>query len=156
MDSVHTADRRTGTPWHLWAVGILALLFTAFGCYDYYMTQIGDREYIAAAMEPVGVDADTALRYFENFPIWMHAVWAIGVWGGLAGAVLVLLRSRFAYPVFAVSLVAFVISNAYGVFNPIPGMESGAAMYGMVAVVFVVLLALVFYTRAMARRGVLR
>ena len=30
-------------PVHLWIVGILATLWNAFGCYDYIMTQTGNR-----------------------------------------------------------------------------------------------------------------
>jgi hypothetical protein len=32
----------TKTPWHLWVVGILSLLWNAFGGYDYTMTQLRD------------------------------------------------------------------------------------------------------------------
>jgi hypothetical protein len=37
---VGTAERRV--PIHLWIVGILALLWNAYGCYDYVMTTTGD------------------------------------------------------------------------------------------------------------------
>ena len=150
MDTV-----RTAAPWHLWVVGVLALLFTAFGGYDYTMSQLGDREYIAAAMGPMGVDPDAALAHMEAFPLWMDFVWAIGVWGGVAGALLLLFRSRYAYPVLLTAFVAFIVSNIYGIANPIPGMDPSAVLVP-VAVIFVVMLGLVFYARAMRRRGVLR
>ena len=148
-------NTRVDTPWHLWVVGIAALLFTAFGGYDYTMTQLGDRDYIEAMMGPMGVETDTALAYFEAFPIWMEVVWAIGVWGAAAGAVLLLLRRRLAYPVLIVSFAAFVISNLHGFANPIPGMDPTATLLP-VAVIFVVMLGLILYTREMRRRGVLR
>ena len=146
---------RSATPWHLWVVGLLALMFTAFGGYDYTMSQLGDRDYIAAAMGPMGVDPDVALAHMEAFPLWMDFVWAIGVWGGVAGALLLLFRSRFAYPVLLMALVAFIVSNAYGIANPIPGMDP-SAVFMPVAVIFVVMVGLVLYARAMRRRGVLR
>ena len=144
------------TPWHLWAVAVVAVLFTSFGCYDYFMTQSADRAYIEAAMAPAGVDADAALAYFADFPVWLDAIWAIGVWGGFAGALLLLLRNRFAFPVFVASITAFVVSNAYGMANPIPGMDDPSMVYTMTAVVFAVMLFLTLYARAMAARGVLR
>lgn len=147
---------RPATPWHLWLIGILALLFTLFGGYDYYMSQIGDRAYIEAAVGGMGIDVDAAVDYFANFPLWMDLVWAIGVWGGVAGAVLLLLRSRFAFPVWLVSLIALVVSNAYGFINPIPGITDPRPTYMAIAVVFVIMLALTLYARAMAKRGVLR
>lgn len=43
-----------------------------------------------------------------GYPAWMTLAFAIGVFGGLAGSVLLLLRSRVAQPVLAISLVAYV------------------------------------------------
>ena len=143
-------------PWHLWVVGLLALLFTLFGAYDYTMSQMGDREYIAAAMEPMGVNADDAVAYFSSFPLWADFVWAMGVWGGVAGAVLLALRSRFAVPAFIVSLVGLLLSNAYSLSNPIAGMADSAVPYVAVVVIAAVMVALTIYAHRMRRRGVLR
>lgn len=143
------------TPWHLWVVGILALLFTAFGGYDYVMSQLGDRAYMEQAVGSMGIDVDVALEYFSNFPFWMDAVWAIGVWSGVAGAVLLLMRSGFAYYAFVLSLVGLVISNSYGFIEPLPGVTDPTPTYIAIATVFVVMLAFTIYARAMARGGVL-
>lgn len=147
---------RVPVPWHLWLVGAFALLFTAFGGYDYYMSQIGDRAYIEAAVAPFGIDTDAAVEYFSTFPFWLDLVWAIGVWGGVLGSILLLLRKRIAYPCYAVSLAALVVSNVYGFVNPMPGMTDPGATLIAVAVVFTVMLALTFYARAMGRKGALR
>lgn len=144
------------TPWHLWAVGILALAFTAFGAYDYIMSQLGNRDYIEAAVGGMGMDVDAAIAYFSGFPLWMDFVWAIGVWGGVAGALLLILRNRLAFPVWAVSLIALVISNIYGFVEPMPGMTDPTPTYIATAGVFVIMLGLTLYARAMAKRGVLR
>ena len=153
---MNATTARPTTPWHLWLVGLIALIFTLFGAYDYYMTQIGDREYLAAAMAPMGVDAETALAYYSSFPLWMEAVWAIGVWSGVAGAVLLLLRSRLAFPAFVISLAAFVISNLYGFVNPMPDVIDPTMTLVMICVVFVVMLLLAIYAWRMQARGVLR
>lgn len=147
---------RPATPWHLWLVGILALVFTSFGAYDYYMSQTGDRAYIEATVGGMGMDVDTAVAYFSGFPLWLDFVWAIGVWGGVAGALLLILRTRAAYPVLVVSLVALVISNIYGFVEPMPGVTDPAPTYIAIAVVFGIMLALTLYARSMAARGVLR
>lgn len=149
------AIERTAPPWHLWAIGTLALLFTAFGAYDYVMSQSGNREYIQAMVEPMGVDADAAAAYFSSFPLWADAVWAIGVWAGVGGAVLLLLRRALAYRVWLASLAGLVLSNAYGMVNPIPGMTDTSMTYATVAVVFAVMLALTLYARSLKDRGVL-
>ena len=49
------------TPWHLWVVGILALLWNSFGCVDYFMTQTRKDEWFAQmgmTAAQVGVDDD--------------------------------------------------------------------------------------------------
>ena len=37
----------TSTPWHLWAVGVVALLWNGYGGYDYVMTQTDNAAYMA-------------------------------------------------------------------------------------------------------------
>jgi hypothetical protein len=105
---------RRATPWHLWVVGLLALLFTAYGAYDYLMTQAGNIAYISAASEPWGMDPQVAMAYFDSFPVWADAIWAVGVWSGVAGALLLLARSRYAYPVLILSLAGLVIDAGAG------------------------------------------
>src|SRR6476646_8640666 len=76
------------TPVHLWIVGILSLLWNAFGCFDYFMTETANQAYLAK------MPADS-LAYMNALPGWLTAFWAIGVWGGLAASVLLLMRSRY-------------------------------------------------------------
>lgn len=153
---METVREKTNAPWHVWAVGLLALLFTSYGAYDYYMSQTGNRDYIAAAVEPMGMDVDMAVAYFSTFPWWADAVWAIGVWSGVIGSALILLRQKLAYPVLVLSLAGMVASNAYSLGNPAPGMTDNSVTYMVTAVIFAIMLAITLYARAMAARGVLR
>ncbi len=160
-DSTDTgADTGAGevkdAPWHLWAVGVLGLLFAAFGAYDYIMSQIGDRDYVAAAVEPMGIDVDAAIEYFANFPLWIDFFWAVGVWSAVAGAILLLLRRRLAYPAYAASLVGLAITNGYSFVNPIPGVEHNAMSAVVVGIVVLVMVLLTIYARRQATTGVLR
>ena len=98
-------------PWHLWVVGVLAVMFTAFGAYDYVMSQLGDRAYIGAMVEPAGIETEVAVAYFSSFPFWADLVWAIGVWGAVAGSLLLLARRAWAYPAYLASLAGLVASN---------------------------------------------
>ena len=100
--------KAAGTPWHLWVVGVIGVLWNASGCYDYVMTNTGGVEYLRS----FGF-TEEQIAYFTAMPAWMTAVWAIGVWGGMAGAVLLLLRSKWALHVFAASLAAFLLSLVY-------------------------------------------
>ena len=143
-----TMKMTTATPWHLWAVGVLALLWNGFGGYDYVMTQTANAAYLAQY-------TPEQRAYFDSFPMWMEAVWAIGVWGGVLGSVLLLMRSKWAFHAFLASLVAFAVSVVYG------QTSGGAAVMGTTgmifsAVIFLLGLGFVMYSRMMSRKGVLR
>ena len=143
-----TMKMTTSTPWHLWAVGLLSLLWNGYGGYDYVMTQTNNAAYLA------NFTAEQR-AYFDSFPLWMEAVWAIGVWGGVLGAVLLLLRMKWAFHAFLASLIAFAISVVYG---QVSGGNAVMGATGMIfsAVIFLLGLGFVMYSRLMTRRGVLR
>lgn len=88
------------TPWHLWVVGILTLLWNAVGIFSYLMTHL-DR------LEDLGMTADQ-IAFFDSFPAWANALWAMGVWGAFFGSVLLLLRSRWAIPSIVISVIGLV------------------------------------------------
>ena len=93
-------------PWHLWAVGVVSLLWNAFGCFDYTMMQTRNEAYLAAFTAE-------QRAYFESFPAWMEAFWALGVWGALAGSIALLFASRHAVMLFALSLLGLLVSTVW-------------------------------------------
>ena len=143
------------TPAHLWIVGALALLWNGFGSYDYLMTRMRNTDYLAGMMPTV--DPQAMLAWVDAFPVWAQAGWALGVWGGLIGAILLLMRNRWAVPLFAASLVGAVVGLGYQIVAapPLAGME-GAMNDLMPFVIIVVALVLFLYARAMKAKGVLR
>jgi hypothetical protein len=96
------------------------------------------------------------LEFFYGFPTWLVAFWALAVWGGVLGTVLLLFRKRLAAPVFLVSLVCMVITaiRNYGFADGLEVM-GGAGPLVFTIVIFLVALGLWLYARAMAERGVL-
>lgn len=138
-----------GTPRHLWVVGIIALLWSAMGAMDYVMTQTQNEEYLSGF-------TPEQLAFFNSFPIWVVAAWAIAVWGGVLGSILLLLKRRAAVWVFLASVVAIVVTtfHNYVLSN---GMEvvGDAFSLGFTALIFFAELALFLYARAMAERKIL-
>ena len=143
------------TPLHLWIVGALALLWNGFGAYDYVMTRMRNTDYLAGMMPTV--DPNAMLAWVDAFPAWASAGWALGVWGGLAGSILLLMRNRWAVPAFAVSLIGALLGLGYQILAapPLAGAE-GAMNAIMPYVIILVALALFLYARAMKAKGVLR
>ncbi len=134
MTGVSTMTDMTGrTPWHLWLVGVIAVLFNAIGAFDYVMSMAQGGSYMASAgMTPAQI------AHYQEMPIWMIAVWTIGVWGAMLGSVLILLRNKLAFLVFAVSLAAFLVSLIYTYVLT----DGGEIMGGQMAIASVVIKAL--------------
>jgi hypothetical protein len=143
------------TPVHLWIVGIVSTLWNSFGAYDYFMTKTENVGYLRSMMP--NVDPQLVLDWANGMPIWAQIGWGLGVWGALAGSILLLLRSRFAYHVFAASIVGMVLSFGQQFLGSPPPAElsQGAGQY-MPVVIILVGVGLFFYARAMRAKGVLR
>jgi hypothetical protein len=144
-------DAGVKAPVHLWVVGIVSLLWNAYGAFDYTMTELGNRAYLASA----GLDEE-ALAYVAAFPAWAVAAWAIGVWGSLVGAVLLLLRSRFAAPAFLVSLAGAVVSFCYQFTSDAPAAFTSGINAAIPVVIMILIVAQWYYARRMTAAGVLR
>ena len=137
-------------PAHLWIVGILALLWNAFGCYDYLMTNLHNAAYLAA------FPADQ-LVYLNSLPAWLTAFWAFGVWGGLAGSLLLLARSRHAVLAFGLSVVGAVIGLGYQMFVAKMPASMTEGMMGMMPwLIILITIFLLWYSRNADKQGLLR
>ena len=144
-------DVKIKTPRHLWLVGGFAVLFNAIGAFDHVMSMTQGASYLASAgMTPAQI------AHYQEMPAWMLAVWAIGVWGAMLGSVLVLLRNKLAFPVFAVSLAAFVVNLIYTYVLTNGGEIMGGQMAVVSAVITVLLIFFIWYAWLMTKRGVLR
>ncbi|RMH11917.1 MAG: hypothetical protein D6701_14310 [Gemmatimonadetes bacterium] len=119
------------------------------GAFDYLMTQTQNESYMSRF-------TPEQLEFFYGFPTWLVAFWALAVWGGLAGVVLLLLRKRQAAPVLLVSFACMVVTAIHN-FGFANGLEvMGAAGAGFSVAIFFIALGLWYYARTMVQRGVLR
>ena len=59
---------------------------------------------------------EKVLKMVLNTPSWVMVAFALAVFGGLLGSILLLSRKKTAKPVFLVSLIAIVIQMSYNVF----------------------------------------
>lgn len=141
------------TPWHLWLVGVLSLLWNGFGAFDFIQTTTRGEAYMRAA----GFD-DAMVAYYEAIPAWMYVPWTLGVWGAVIGSVMLLLRRRWAVPAFGLSLLGALVSLIYGklIDPPPPAPPELAAMSWMPIVILLIAVLLFGYAFNMRKRGVLR
>ena len=141
--------RPAPAPWHLWAIGVIALVWTALGAMDYVMTHTRNEAHMSE-FNP------EQLEFFYDIPAWVVAAWAIGVWGGVLGALLLLFRRPIAVWFFLASLLAIVVTASHNYLLS-DGMEVMGDDFSLAltSVIFLFALGLFLYARAMRRRGVL-
>lgn len=152
MTGLTAQDTRPPTPvrapWHLWLVGTVGLLWNAVGSFDFLMTQTRNASYMDRF-------AAEQLAVLYALPTWLVVCWALAVWGGALGAVLVLSRRRLAAPALLVSLLAMSVTAIHNLASDGGLYETGGTSPAFVLLIFVIALGLWLYSRAMGRRGVL-
>ena len=144
--------RRTttpGRPWHLWLIGIIGGLWSSIGVLSFMLTQM-NVEAVMSQFPP------QQRAYFASFPWWAVAFLAIGVFGGVIGCLLLLLKNRLASPVLLASMIGAIVANLGGLFL-LGGMEVMRETGGLGLTVFPIFFAafLALYARAMSKKGVL-
>ncbi|MDP5102847.1 MAG: hypothetical protein NWP98_02870 [Erythrobacter sp.] len=137
---------RVATPWHLWVIGALTLLFNAMGVLSYTMTELG-------MLADAGMTPDQ-IAFMDSYPAWAIAFWALGVWGAFAGSVLLLLRSKYAVAAMVVATIGLIGTTVYNyVLIDVPASMQAP---GLDVAIWAVTLSLLLYVRRMASTGVLR
>lgn len=117
-----TTEIRTKPPTWFWIVGVLALLWNLMGVSAYLMDAFMKEDIMSAL-------SDAQRSIFENQPAWITGAYAIAVFAGTLGCIALLMRKKWAKPVFWVSLVAvlartvyyFFMTNATEVFDVVQG-----------------------------------
>ena len=139
------------TPWHLWVVGGLSLLWNVFPAIDFTLTTLRSDFWLSQY-------TPEQLAFVVGAPAWSNICWALGGFGSLLGSVLLLARSRHALTAFLISAIGLLGVTYYQL------VQNGAKLKELLGdvplyftvTIWVILLALIIYTRAMKKRGVLR
>jgi hypothetical protein len=129
-------------PLSFWIITGLGLLWNGFGAYLYMLSKL-DAEAALAGATPAMRD------YVATMPMWAHIGWSLGVWGSLAGSLLMLARSRHAESAFFVSLLGALASFAAQAM-------AGVLPVGLSAGIAAVIAFLWWYCRNETAKGTLR
>jgi hypothetical protein len=145
-----TAGSPGKMPWHFWVVGIGGLLWSAIGAFDYVMTQFQNEMYMSAF-------TPAQLEFFYSLPAWVVACWAIGVWGGVVGCLLLVLRKGAAVPVLLASLLGAILTFIHNFLlsEGIEAMGGGASAVIFPVVIVVISFGLWWYARGMQAKGMM-
>ena len=133
----------SGLHWSFWVIGAIGLVFNLMGCMNFISQMNAD---MVASMP----GAYRAI--VENRPAWGTGAFAIAVFGGALGCLLLLLRKSTAFYVFVASLISAVAAQI-----PLVGMAGfpvEALIGGLSQVVIGVLL--IWYSKRVERKGWIR
>ncbi len=133
------------TPWHLWVVGVLTLLWNSVGGFSYTMTRLGK-------LADLGMGAEE-IAFFASYSPIANTFWALGVWGAIAASMLLLLRSRMAFPSIVVAIIGLIGSNYFQYTADVPESLQSALLP---VLIWSTTLFMLFYIMRMQREGVLR
>ena len=106
-------------PMWFWIVSALALLWNLAGV----MAYLGQAYMSIETLEQMS-QAERLL--YESQPAWVTGAFAVAVWGGALGCIALMLKKKWAKPVFIISLIgilaqmshSFFISNNFEVYGP--------------------------------------
>ena len=136
-------------PGWYWLVALGALLFEAFGCFNYLV-------YVSMGPEQLATLPLDQQAVVNATPWWITAAYAIAVWVGLLGALLLLVRRRHAEVLLLVSLIALVVQFGSVLLVSTLRDLTPADAYGPPIIVTLIAYGLWHFARLARKRGWLR
>jgi hypothetical protein len=123
-------------------VAILALLWNLLGASAYLMD-------VTISPEAVAKMGDAEQAMYASRPVWFVAAYASAVWFGVGGSLALLLRKRWAQPLFVLSLLG-LIAQDIALFSR-PEVRADTTVVLLQALVFVMALSLLMLARKAER-----
>ena len=131
-----------GVHWSFWVISAIALIWNVMGVINFFMQM--NPNVLAAYRQ-----SERAI--IEGRPAWATGAFAIAVFGGALGCLLLLLRKSAAYYLFIVSLLGVIVTMAHtlGV-----GIDFGLGeILGIILMPLVVAAFLIWYSKRVESKG---
>ena len=134
-----------GTHWSFWLVCILGLLWNVGGAINYLMQ---------TNLEFVSTLPETHRAIIEGRPVWATGGFAIGVFGGAIGCLLLLFKKSQAIYIFIISLLGIVVTMLHTI-----NMATSKISFSIGEIVVMILLPmivaalLIWYTKIVTKKN---
>ncbi len=132
-------ETKVNPPKWFWVVSVLALLWNLMGVFAYLAQAFMSIEVLEAMSQ-----AEREL--YESQPPWVTAAFAIAVWAGLLGCILLLIRKKLAKTIFVISLLGVLAQTTYNFFLSNTFEVYGASAMAMPIMIIVVSILLVLFS----------
>ena len=121
-----------GVRWSFWAISAFALIWNVLGGVNFFVQMNADA---------VAEYSEAARAIIEDRPLWATGGFAIAVFGGALGCLLLLLRKSAAYYLFIASLLGVIVTMTHTLRVGIdfgPGEILGIILMPLVLAVFLI------------------
>ena len=129
-----------------WIISVIALVWNGTGVFMYLSSVYMSEEAFAQMSE-----AEQSL--YENIPAWVTGAFAIAVFAGFLGSIGLLLRKKWAAPLFALSLVTIIIQQVYNQLVAKLYSVAGTGTIFFSAMLVLIAVALYMYARSWSAKG---
>lgn len=129
-----------------WSISIIALFWNLSGVSSFFM-----EVFINPAVLTTLPESERAL--YETNPLWMKVVFAIAVFDGLLGSVLLLFRNAMAVYIFIISLAAVLIQMSYSMFMTNAPEILGPSSVALSVLIILVAIFMVWYANHAKSKG---
>ena len=130
-----------------WVIGIIALLWNAMGVDAYIQQAYNTERHQAMYPDP------KQLEIVNNLPSWLTAIFAIAVFSGLLGCILMLFKKKMANLFFKLSLFAVSVQTIYNLFINEGKEMYGAFEYSMLISIPIAAIFLMIYSKKSTEKG---
>jgi len=104
-DATESSDKTSPPVW-FWVISVIALLWYLMDMSAFFMRVLMTDDAIKAM-------PDNQQHLYRNIPLWVNIVFAGEVFGGALGCVGLLLRKKWALPLFVVSILGVLSQTFY-------------------------------------------
>lgn len=131
--------------WSFWLISIYFLAWNIMGSMNFFVQMNADM---------VALFPDTHRAIIEGRPIWATAGFALAVFGGALGCLLLLLRKSIAYYLFIISLVGMLITMIH-TFNIVTSTTSFSTIEIVMMMILPMIVAvfLLWYSKLVEGKG---
>lgn len=132
-----------------WIVSGLLLVWALIGDAAYLTQTTADLEELAKT-DPVAAQA------FSTMPTWAWSAYAIAVWCGTLGAISLLLRRRWAFALYVISLIGVMAQFSWSLLGTPLIQQKGPGVVIFPAIIFIIGAFAVWWSQRQIDAGVLR
>ena len=145
----HKVEANRAVPIWFWILGVLAVLWNLIGLLAFVAQMLMTEETMAQLPE-------AQQDLYRNMPTWVNFAFAVAVVCGTLGTILLLVRTKFATPVLALSLLGVLLQYGHMFLMTNTPSVMGAGAMVLPALVVLISIGLIPYSTYCKGRGLLK